>query len=248
MPPRSIEHDHKSASPLCDRGRARYHAPRHTPRHLWNRANYNCLSEINVVRIISFFCLPNKSHIAIREGARAAAAPPRRAAPARGGRSARARRPAGGRAIGRARGAHKKKIRAYTIVRTCTCTYATYMLLWFDIAYEPRATPRRSRLFIWLMGSPGQRPAACANGVRTHIMQMQMAHIPGAGRRTRRPTYPFWASCGGPLPRRTVAAASCSRLRPGLSAQTRPKTRRPCSSSGQSAARSTCHPSWGRTW
>ena len=110
------------------------------------------------------------------------------------------------------------------------------------IAYESRATPRRSRLFM------AGRPAACANGVRTHIMQMQMAHIPGAGRRTPRPTYPFWASCGGPLPRRTVAAASCSRLWPGLSAQTRPKTRRPCSSSGQSAARSTCHPSWGRTW
>ena len=57
-----------------------------------------------------------------------------------------------------ARGARTKKIRAYTIVRTCTCTHATcYYGL---IAYESRATPRRSRLF---MGSPGRMCQRCAH-------------------------------------------------------------------------------------
>ena len=239
MSPRSIEHDHKSASPLCDRGRARYHAPRHTPRHLWNHA-HKLFVGIKLCQNKLFFRkrLPNKSHMDmqlptffntfLKARARRAAAGGARAAP-------RARAERSG-----ARGARTKKIRAYTIVRTCTCTHATcYYGL---IAYESRATPRRSRLF---MGSPGRMCQRCAH---THHADADGTHPGRRATRTPRPTYPFWASCGGPLPRRTVAAASCSRLWPGLSAQTRPKTRRPCSSSGQSAARSTCHPSWGRTW
>lgn len=64
MSPRSSEHGHESASPLCDRGRARYHAPRHTPRHLWNHA-HKLFVGIKLCQNKLFFRkrLPNKSHM-----------------------------------------------------------------------------------------------------------------------------------------------------------------------------------------
>ena len=165
MSPRSSEHGHESASPLCDRGRARYHAPRHSdssPRHLWNDAHKLfvriklCQNKLFFESVCQTKAKCNTSFCEHFKHRRRARAPGRRRRGRAGGGGAAPRARAG---RSGARGARTKKNRAYTIVRTCICTYATcYYGL---IAYESRATPRRrSRLF---MGSPGRMCQRCAH-------------------------------------------------------------------------------------